>query len=54
MYENEHEVGDCLSTLGLARDDLFITTKVSPNNYAASAFLSSVEQSLKDLRLESG
>ena len=52
MYENEHEVGDCLSTLGLARDDLFITTKVSPNNYAASAFLSSVEQSLKDLRLD--
>ena len=30
MYENEREVGDCLATLGLSRDELLITTKVSP------------------------
>ena len=52
MYENEREVGDCLGALGLARDDLFITTKVSPDNYAAVDFLPSVEQSLRDLRLD--
>ena len=32
MYQNEREVGDCLRTLGLPRDELLITTKVSPRN----------------------
>lgn len=52
MYENEREVGDCLATLGLSRDELLITTKVSPKNFAADDFLPSVEQSLRDLRLD--
>jgi len=52
MYQNEREVGDCLRTLGLGRDEVLITTKVSPKNYASGDFLPSVEQSLRDLQLD--
>ena len=39
MYGNERAVGDCLCTLDVPRDQLFVTTKVSPNNFAAADFL---------------
>ena len=52
MYQNEREVGDCLRTLGMPRDELLITTKVSPHNFAVADFLPSVEQSLRDLQTD--
>ena len=39
MYGNERDVGDCLRTLGLPRDQLFITTKINPRNFAPGDFL---------------
>lgn len=52
MYENESEVGESLAAGGVSRDELCITTKVSVHNFADEHFLSSVEQSLKDLRTD--
>ena len=52
MYGNERAVGDCLRTLDVPRDQLFVTTKVSPNNFAAADFLPSVEKSLRDLQMD--
>lgn len=52
MYGNEKDVGDTLATSGIGRSDLFIVTKVHPDNFPADKFLKSVEQSLKDLRVD--
>lgn len=52
MYGNEAEVGEGLAQTDLPRQDLCITTKVHPDNYAEPLFLTSVEKSLKDLRLD--
>ncbi|MGI9433771.1 MAG: aldo/keto reductase [Geminicoccaceae bacterium] len=52
MYANESDVGEGLAASGLKRDDFCITTKVHPDNFGAGRFLSSVEQSLRNLRLD--
>lgn len=52
MYANEAEVGEGLAATGLKRDDMLVTTKVHPDAFSEAAFLSSVEKSLKDLRLD--
>ncbi|MEM9013280.1 MAG: aldo/keto reductase [Pseudomonadota bacterium] len=52
MYGNEADVGAALADTGVARDELLITTKVHPDNFAADRFLPSVEQSLRDLQVE--
>lgn len=52
MYENEAETGEALAATGVARDELCITTKVHPDNFSDEKFLASVEQSLKDLRID--
>lgn len=52
MYENEAETGQALAATGLARDELCVTTKVHPDNFGEGEFIGSVEQSLKDLRLD--
>ena len=52
IYGNEAEVGEMLAACNVAREDLCITTKVTPSNYASDAFLPSVERSLRDLRLD--
>ena len=49
MYDNEATTGAALKETGIPRDDLCITTKVHPDNYAEDRFLPSVEQSLADL-----
>lgn len=51
-YGNEAELGTVIADLGVPRDDLLITTKVHPENMTAERFLPSVEQSLRDLRLD--
>lgn len=52
MYGNEATTGEALQATGLARGDICVTTKVNVSNFNEGSFLSSVEQSLKDLRLD--
>lgn len=52
MYENEADTGTALKATGLPREELCITTKVHPNNFTDDKFLTSVEQSLRDLQVE--
>lgn len=52
MYNNEADTGLALAELGLPRDALCITTKVHPDHFTEAAFLPSVEDSLKQLKLE--
>jgi len=52
MYGNEADLGAVLPDLPVTRPELCITTKVRPENFAEDRFASSVERSLKDLRLD--
>lgn len=51
MYANEAEVGDGLRASGVARDEVFVTTKVWWENIANGALQRSAEDSLKRLGL---
>ncbi|MFO1038601.1 MAG: aldo/keto reductase [Geminicoccaceae bacterium] len=51
MYGNEAAVGAGLRRSGLPRDDLFVVTKVHPDNYVGDRFAGSVQRSLEDLGL---
>jgi 2,5-diketo-D-gluconate reductase B len=52
MYRNEPDVGAAIAALDTPRADLLVTTKVHPDNFGEDRFLPSVEQSLRDLRLD--
>jgi 2,5-diketo-D-gluconate reductase B len=52
MYANEESIGYVLKKAALPRNELFITTKVWPQDYAKDNFFRSVETSLNDLQLE--
>ncbi len=49
IYGNEAEVGDGIKASGVARADIFLTTKVWVDNYAPGAFAASVDESLARL-----
>jgi len=49
MYENEVEVGAGIAESGIARKDLFITTKIAPANLHTADARRSAEASLADL-----
>jgi len=49
MYGNEAEVGRAIARSGLAREELFIVTKVAKTNISADRFLPSVERSVAEL-----
>lgn len=51
-YGNEADLGAVLSDLDIDRTTLQITTKVHPDNMPADKFMSSVEQSLRDLKTD--
>jgi diketogulonate reductase-like aldo/keto reductase len=51
MYGNETEVGEGLKASGIARDEVFVTTKVWQSSAAAADFARSLEESLKKLNL---
>jgi 2,5-diketo-D-gluconate reductase B len=53
MYGNEKEVGEGLHASGVTRDDVFITTKVWPDNLAPADLERATKNSLARLRLES-
>lgn len=51
MYGNERGLGDVLASSGKPLRDLYIITKVHPDNFTEERFLTSVENSLRDLRM---
>ena len=52
MYENEQFLGEAWTTIGLRRQDLFITTKIWIKNFRPSQVQSSFEESLQKLQTE--
>jgi diketogulonate reductase-like aldo/keto reductase len=51
MYGNEAEVGEAIRNAGVARDDIFLTTKVWRDDIAEENLLRSAQASLKRLSL---
>jgi 2,5-diketo-D-gluconate reductase B len=49
MYGNEKDVGRGIASCGVARDMLFVTTKVDPGNLTRVRFADSVARSMDDL-----
>ncbi len=52
MYQNEADIGPVLSACGIARDDLFITSKVPNDKFTDAEFVVSVEKSLEALQID--
>ncbi|WP_321363781.1 aldo/keto reductase [uncultured Celeribacter sp.] len=52
IYGNEAEVGEGLAASGVARGEIFLTTKVWVENYPHDAFIASVDESLKKLKTD--
>ncbi len=52
IYGNEADVGEGIRRSGVARSDIFLTTKVWVENYRHDAFLASVDESLKKLKTD--
>ena len=52
MYDNEEAVGEGLRASGLARDDIFVTTKVWYTDIAPGDLQRSAEASLRRLKLD--
>ena len=51
LYDNEHEVGEGLRAGGVARDDVFVTTKVWPSHFGARELEQAATESLTRLEL---
>ena len=51
LYDNEAEVGTAIATSGVARDDIFVTTKVWIDKLNRNALISSLKESLEKLKL---
>jgi 2,5-diketo-D-gluconate reductase B len=51
-YGNEAEVGQGIARSSVSRDDVFVTTKVTPQAFAPGDLQASVERSLSALRLD--
>ncbi|MEX3980145.1 2,5-didehydrogluconate reductase DkgB [Paraburkholderia sp. EG287A] len=52
IYGNEAEVGEAIAASGIARDDLFLTTKIWVDNYSREKLVPSLKESLKKLRTD--
>ncbi len=52
IYQNEAEVGEVLAASGLARGEIFLTTKVWIDNFPKVRFRLSVEESLRKLQTD--
>lgn len=51
-YNTEGEVGAAIKKSALGRDDIFLTTKISTENYEQEKLIPSLEQSLSNLDVE--
>lgn len=47
MYQNEAGVGEALAASGLARDEVFVTTKCNNGNHGSDAAIAALEASLR-------
>ncbi len=52
IYGNEAEVGQAIAESGVARNELFITTKIWVDNYAGDKLIPSLKDSLAKLRTD--
>jgi len=52
IYGNEAEIGQAIADSGVARTDLFLTTKIWSDNYARDKLVPSLRESLSKLRTE--
>lgn len=52
IYGNETAVGQAIADSGVAREELFVTTKIWTDNLAAGKLIPSLHESLEKLRLE--
>ncbi len=52
MYGNESGVGAAIDGSGVARSDVFVTTKIDNHNHEPDDLVRSVEESLQQLRLD--
>ncbi|SCK30066.1 2,5-didehydrogluconate reductase DkgB [Vogesella sp. LIG4] len=52
IYGNEADVGSAIASSGVRRDELFLTTKIWVDNYAADKLVPSLEESLAKLRTD--
>ena len=52
MYYNERGVGDGVRACGLAREELFVTTKICEPCYTRDQTLRTLENSMRELRLD--
>jgi 2,5-diketo-D-gluconate reductase B len=52
IYGNEADVGQALQASGVARDEVFVTTKIWTENLGADQLIASLKESLHKLRLE--
>ncbi|MES2871065.1 MAG: 2,5-didehydrogluconate reductase DkgB [Pseudomonadota bacterium] len=52
IYENEADVGQAIAESGVARDELFITSKIWVSHFAKDALIPSLKASLKKLRTD--
>ncbi len=52
IYGNEAEVGQAIAEFGVPRDQLFLTTKIWVDNYAADKLIPSLRDSLAKLRTD--
>ena len=52
IYENEAEVGQAIADSGIARDELFITSKIWIDNFAEGRLIPSLEESLRKLKTD--
>jgi 2,5-diketo-D-gluconate reductase A len=52
MYENEHEVGEAVRRSGVAREELFVTTKLPGRHHGFEETLASFEESQASLGLD--
>lgn len=52
IYGNEAEVGTGIAASGVARDDIFLTTKVWVDKYRHDALIASVDESLSKLKTD--
>lgn len=51
MYGNERDVGEGVRASGIRREEIFVVTKVSPENLAPGALTRSVKDSIGQLRI---
>lgn len=51
-YGNEEEVGRAIAESGVARSDIFLTTKVAPESFGPGQIMGHVETSLQKLRTD--